>query len=369
MDIFNNEEHENTENYDRTHALKVFDESKTGVKGLVDAGVTKIPKIFIRPHDELVEELNCSKVNLQIPVVDLSGFESGERRNEIVERVREASEKWGFFQVVNHEIPTSVLDETVDCVRMFHEQESEVKMKLYSRDRTKTVKFESNIDLYQSRVANWRDTLTLSMLVSDDLDPDEVPTVCRETILEYIKHVTKLGVTLMEILSEALGLKPDHLNNMECGRGRTFVCHYYPPCPEPELTMGVSKHTDPSFLTLLLQDHIGGLQVRHCNSGPDVPHVPGGLVVNVGDLLQIISNDKFKSVDHRVLANHDGPRISVACFFTGVTVPPKMYGPIKELTLKSDRHQPAYKDFSVGEYIEKFFTRSIDTSGLDNFRL
>lgn len=369
MDIFSNEDYDSTENYDRHHALKVFDESKAGVKGLVDAGVTKIPRIFIRPHDELVEELNCSKVNLQIPVIDLSGCEQGDRRTEIVEQVREASENWGFFQVVNHEIPTSLLDETVDCIRMFHEQETEVKMKLYSRDRKKRVRFESNIDLYQSGVANWRDTLTLSMFISNDLDPEEVPEVCRETILEYIKYVTKLGGTLMEILSEALGLKPDHLKGMECAHGRTFVCHYYPPCPEPELTMGVSKHTDPSFLTLLLQDHIGGLQVRHRNQWADVPHVPGGLVVNIGDLLQIISNDKFKSIEHRVLANHDGPRISVACFFTGVTVPPKMYGPIKELALKSDGRPPAYKDLLVSEYIEKFFTRSIDKSGLDNFRL
>lgn len=369
MDILINEDYNDTENYDRTHALKVFDESKTGVKGLVDAGVTKIPRIFIRPHDELVEELNCNKVNLEIPIIDLSGCEEGDRRTEIVEQVRVASENWGFFQVVNHEIPTSLLDETMDCVRMFHEQDSEVKMKLYSRDRTKRVKFESNIDLYQSRVANWRDTLTLSMLVSNDLDHEEVPAVCRETILEYIKYVTKLGDTLMEILSEALGLKPDHLKDMECGHGRTFVCHYYPPCPEPELTIGSSKHTDPSFLTLLLQDHIGGLQVHHRNQWAGVPHVPGGLVVNIGDLLQIISNDKFKSIDHRVLANHDGPRISVACFFTGVTVPPKMYGPIKELSLKSDGRPPVYKDFLVSEYIEKFFTRSIDKSGLDNFRL
>lgn len=163
------------EKYDRADALKAFDETKTGVKGLVDAGVTKIPKIFIRPHDELVEELSSTKLNLQIPVIDLSGSE----RAHIVEQIRKASQTWGFFQVINHEIPTSVLNETIDCIRMFHEQESDVKMKLYSRDRMNTVRFDSNIDLYQSRAANWRDSLTLSMFVSDNLDPDQVPAVCR----------------------------------------------------------------------------------------------------------------------------------------------------------------------------------------------
>lgn len=367
MDIFSSTE--DTEKYDRADALKLFDETKLGVKGLVDAGVTKIPKIFIRPHDELVEELNCSKVDLQIPVIDLTGSESGDRRKEIVEQIREASETWGFFQVINHEIPKSLLDETIDCIRMFHEQESEIKMKLYSRDRMNKVRFDSNLDLYRSRAANWRDTLTLSMFVSGDLDPDEVPAVCRETLLEYIKNITKFGGTVLELLSEALGLRPDHLQDLECAHGRTFVCQYYPPCPEPELTLGASKHTDPSFLTLLLQDHIGGLQVCHRDQWVDVPPLVGGLVVNIGDFLQIASNDKFKSTDHRVLANHNGPRISVACFFTGVAVPPKIYGPIKELTLKSDENPPVYKDFLVTEYMDKFFTRPIDKSGLDYFKL
>lgn len=347
-----------TEKYDRADALKVFDESKVGVKGLVDAGVTKIPRIFIRPHDELVQELKYKKVDLQIPVIDLSGT-----HDQIVEQVREASETWGFFQVINHEIATILLDETIDCIRMFHEQDSETKMKLYSRDRMNTVRFDSNIDLYRSRTANWRDTLTLSMFVSGELDPQQVPQVCRETMIEYIKQVTMLGGTLMELLSEALNLKQNHLQDMQCGHGRTLVCQYYPPCPEPELTLGASQHTDPSFLTLLLQDHIGGLQVRHHDQWTNVSPVAGGLVVNIGDFLQIVSNDKFKSVDHRVLANHNGPRISVACFFTGVAVPPKIYRPIK------DGSPPAYKEFFVTEYMDKFFTRPIDKCGLDYFKL
>lgn len=358
---------ETAADYDRVKELKAFDDTKAGVKGLVDAGIVNIPKIFIRPPDELAEELNCSRSHLQVPVIDLIGSDKDDRRKEIVDQVHSASAEWGFFQVVNHGIPTSVLDSMIDGIRMFHEQDLQVKMQLYSRDRIKRVRFESNIDLYRSRAANWRDTLTLSMSISDHLDPDEVPAVCRETTFEYIKHVTELGETLFELLSEALGLKLEHLRSMECARGRTFVCHYYPACPEPELTMGVSKHSDPAFLTILLQDHIGGLQVLHQNQWADVPPLAGSLVVNIGDLLQIISNDKFKSVDHRVLANRVGPRISTACFFTGVTVPPRTYCPIRELI--SEESPSLYKEFVVSDYIAKFFSRPLDKSGLDPYKL
>lgn len=362
----------NEPSYDRAADLKAFDETKAGVKGLVDAGISTVPPFFINSKTESNPSSPLSpahKPEFGIPVIDLSRVGGDpDSHTGIVERIRVASESWGFFQVVNHGIPHAVLEEMLKGVRRFHEQDVEVKKEYYTRDVSKKVVYNSNYDLYSGPAANWRDSF-YCLMSPHPPDPQDLPSVCREILIEYSKQVMRLGSLLMELLSEALGLNSKHLNNMDCDKGLAVLCHYYPACPQPELTLGTSKHSDDGFLTVLLQDQIGGLQVLHQNHWFDIPPVPGALVVNIGDLLQLITNDKLKSIEHRVLAKREGPRISVACFLSSsFQSTSKVYGPIEELV--SEDNPPRYREITVEEYVTFAANKGLDgISPLLNFRL
>ncbi|KAF3456813.1 hypothetical protein FNV43_RR01467 [Rhamnella rubrinervis] len=314
---------------DRLQQLKVFDESKAGVKGLVDSGVTRIPPIFVIPPEDISGDETSSgeltQTQFTIPVVDLGDISS--KRPDTVAEVRRAAEMVGFFQVVNHGIPGRVMEMMLEGARKFHELPREVKAEYYTRELTKNVKFMSNFDLYESKFANWRDTL-FCVRGPEPLDPHDLPFVCRDITMEYSEEVRKLGITLFELLSEALGLKPDHLIGMDCAKGHVIL---------------------------------SGLQIQYQNQWIDVPPVPGALV--------LISNDRFKSVDHRAVAKNVGPRLSIACFFTlHLYQSTMLYGPIKELL--SEDQPPVYRETSIIDFITYYDGKGLDgKSALTHFKL
>ncbi|KAE8723792.1 1-aminocyclopropane-1-carboxylate oxidase-like protein [Hibiscus syriacus] len=125
-------------NYNRQKELKAFADSKAGVKGLVDAGITKVPRMFIVPPNSTSSPTITEKTQFRIPVIDLKGITDDPlRHNETVEHVRHASETWDFFQVVNHGIPLSLLEEMKHGVRRFHELDVEEKKAYYAEIRTR----------------------------------------------------------------------------------------------------------------------------------------------------------------------------------------------------------------------------------------
>jgi len=178
--------------FDRVKELQEFDETRAGVKGLVDSGATKVPRIFIHPHENshsLPSDANGT--SLQIPIVDLRGYRDS-RRKDVINGIREASEAWGFFQIINHGIPPDVMGNMLEGIKKFHEQRVEVKKELYSRDVEKRVRYFCSRDLFVLKAATWKDTIVFDFQ-DGDLEPEAVPPICR-----YAYHFLKLKLEVLQ---------------------------------------------------------------------------------------------------------------------------------------------------------------------------
>ena len=274
--------------YDRKKELKEFDESKIGVKGLSDSGITSIPRFFVHPPETL-SDLKSSSTCASIPVIDLSGVNSAAHRQKIVEQVKEAATTWGFFQVINHGAPAPELEETINAIKAFHEQPHEAKSKYYKRKEGLGVVYSSNNDLYRANAAAWHDYLQVWMAPTPS-KVEDIPEVCRDELVAWDKRATEVAETLTELLSQGLGMEAGKLKELKFADARVIVGICYPYCPQPDLTVGITPHTDSGLLTVLMQNHVPGLQVKHGDEWVNVNPVPGGLIINVGDFLQVKLN-------------------------------------------------------------------------------
>lgn len=114
----------------------------------------------------------------------------------------------------------------------------------------------------------------------------------RKVIGEYGEGVVKLGGRILEMISKNLGLKEDFMINAFGGESEIGAClrvNFYPKCPQPDLTLGLSPHSDPGGMTILLpDDFVSGLQVRKGDQWITVKPVPNAFIINIGDQIQVL---------------------------------------------------------------------------------
>ncbi len=157
--------------------------------------------------------------------------------------------------------------------------------------------------------------------------PDGVGDDFRRTLVEFYDAFSALAERTVALVSLALGVL--EAERAGCRGDRTAsavrINHYTVDDPVPAderdglADLGptaLGHHTDPGVLTLLLQDSVGGLQADSATHGwIDVPPTPGTVVVNLGDVMQVWSNDRYRAAVHRVLPMTTSTRMSIPYFF------------------------------------------------------
>ncbi|KAL9225839.1 hypothetical protein vseg_001718 [Gypsophila vaccaria] len=129
----------------------------------------------------------------------------------------------------------------------------------------------------------------------------------------YTTQLKGLGSKILEHKSEGLGLEPHYFDGQLSGDDYLTINHY-PSCPNPNLTLGLPKHTDPNLITILLQDDALGLQLFKDGQWFDVDPLPNSFIIMVSNQLEIVSNGKLKSAIHRAVTNARKARTSIVYF-------------------------------------------------------
>ncbi|GLJ45838.1 hypothetical protein SUGI_0964950 [Cryptomeria japonica] len=177
---------------------------------------------------------------------------------------------------------------------------------------------------------------------------------------EYCNGAVQVCRTLLSALSQNLDLPPKYLEQAFGGEEDIGMCvrvNYHPVCPQPDLTFGLSPHSDPGGITILLQNDVSGLQVRKGDYWVPVRPVPDALIVNLGDQIEILTNGIYKSVEHRSIVNDTNERMSIVIFCNPCGE--KKVGPAKDLI---DGSNPVkYKCMTFNEY--RMFIRTTGLKG------
>lgn len=110
---------------------------------------------------------------------------------------------------------------------------------------------------------------------------------CRHVAKEFTNELLKLALRLAGAVSESLGLETDYIDK-SLGEGSHIVAaNYYPPCPQPDLAVGLAAHSDNNCMVILMDNDVEGLQIKRNGAWSWVPPVPGSLLVNIGDYLEV----------------------------------------------------------------------------------
>lgn len=303
-----------------------------------------------------------------IPTLDIRHFTSGssEEKQKFVESLGHAYETIGFAAIHGHGIPDALIENLYAESKSFFSLSSEVKKK-YARPEannqrgfvTMGVEHAKNSEaadlkeFWQVGQPNPPSVHDPKHFPSND-DVAECPNF-QKTAIAAFEALENLGQTMLQAIALHLEISEDYFQPWVAGGNSILRAIHYPPITqEPQSAVRAGQHEDINLITLLVGASASGLEVlRHDNQWVPVTALPEHIVVNVGDMLQRLTNHKLKSTTHRVVnppkSEWESPRFSMPFFCH----------PQPEMRLDAMPHliqageEPVEGPISAGEYLEE----------------
>ncbi|KAM0007814.1 putative gibberellin 2-beta-dioxygenase [Helianthus debilis subsp. tardiflorus] len=304
-----------------------------------------------------------------IPIIDLSKTES---KHLLVK----ACQDFGFFKVVNHGVPLKFINKLESEAMKFFSSPLSFKQKAGPPDPFGY----GNKQLGQNGDFGWVEYLLLNLKAEPDRNNPTI-SVCEDNpqefqhaVNDYVTAVKKMTCEILELLADELKLESrDTLSKMLLDEqsDSVFRVNYYPPCPEIQehetkgkKLIGFGEHTDPQIISVLRSNNTPGLEILlKDGSWMRVPPDSNSFFINVGDSLQVMTNGRFKSVKHRVVANSLKSRLSMI-YFGGPPLNEKI-APLPSL-MENDEAS-LYKEFTWFEYKKTAFNSRLSDNRLGFF--
>jgi len=286
-----------------------------------------------------------------VPVIDIHELAGAGTLAQLDEACRE----WGFFQVIHHGIPDTAIRELFDAANAFFAQSTEDKRRI---ERTRDNPWGFYDHELTKNVVDWKEIYDFGPADGNAIRPQwpgQVPGF-RASVQAYYRHCERLAFRLLAAISTNLGMRPGYLSQGFGPDHTSFLrLNYYPVCPtapgngKDAAPLGVGPHTDAGALTLLLQDAQAGLQVFKDGEWHTVEPRRDAIVVNIGDMVQVWSNDRYRAALHRAITNTDSARFSIP-FFLNPSYEAN-YQPLP--TMVTGARPPLYREINWGEFRER----------------
>jgi isopenicillin N synthase-like dioxygenase len=305
---------------------------------------------------------------MNIPVIDLKDFLEGnaEAQNVFVKKLGNAYEEVGFVAVQHHGIDSSLIEQLYKQVQQFFslplEKKRSYEIKGLAGQRGYTsfgqehAKGSDAPDLKE--FFQYGQTVPLGSIQSEEypanVQVDELPGF-NNTLLEAYRAFEKSGKALLSAIALYLNLPQNFFDEqVEEGNSILRAIHYPPITQEPKSAIRAEQHEDINLITLLVGASADGLQIL-TRQGEWVPvtALPGQIVVNVGDMLQRLTNNRLRSTTHRVV---NPPR---ELWHTSRFSIPFFLHPKSNVSLAcldsciSEKSPKAYKDTTAGDYLDE----------------